>query len=534
MHLTTSRFKDLLSKLAFEIQKHGKGTVVERLWAEQQLQTIAASYQEEKVLHLAASASLIDLDEQENWVRFRHGRLQEFFSSLELRHFIEREGIGQYCRIPLLAEQDAYIHREGEPLPPPATTGWAETIVMMVSVEQDGSGLLRQIADVNPLLAGYCLTEGQASTDTETRASITERLLRLATDAAISLRVRVSAGHLLGQVGDPRLAKKSIHGNCIILPSMVKVPSGKYCIGAILSETTYPDEVPRHPVELVGLEIAKYPVTNAEFECFVTSGSYDQEQYWSDVGWSWRQGKMERELKDSLLSGYLAVREQCRQERERLEKTRFHDSTEMDIWWTILMTHSDSRAEQLLRKVCEAEWDKPHDLPTYWNDPAFNGRNQPVIVTWFEANAYCRWLSSVTKRAFRLPTEFEWEAASRGNLEQEYTWKGDWDPANLNTLEGSILSPSPIGIFPHGISTFDALDMLGNVWEWTSGFERSYKCSEPDLLDVSVFRDSRRVVRGGSWAVTRPNARCSCRGNFPADNLVRNYIGFRLCSSTVQ
>ncbi|HSG42664.1 MAG TPA: SUMF1/EgtB/PvdO family nonheme iron enzyme [Anaerolineales bacterium] len=83
-----------------------------------------------------------------------------------------------------------------------------------------------------------------------------------------------------------------------------------------------------------------------------------------------------------------------------------------------------------------------YELPVYWNDPVFNGHNQPVIVTWFEALAYCSWLSEILDMKFRLPNEMEWEVASRGNEEQEYA----------NTLEGLVLRTTPIGVFQQGVS----------------------------------------------------------------------------------
>jgi formylglycine-generating enzyme required for sulfatase activity len=208
-----------------------------------------------------------------------------------------------------------------------------------------------------------------------------------------------------------------------------------------------------------------------------------------------------------------------------------------DIWWRILLTESDEEAETALRKFTESEWSDPHNHPIYWNDPAFKGENKPVIVSWFEAQAYCNWLSSMTGQKYRLPSESEWEVASRGNLEREFTWKGGWCSENLNTLEVTnrkrILTTSPVGAFPGGKSIFGLFDLLGNVWEWTSSPKLGYPYSKQKAQSQSLYDDARRIVRGGSWAVTKPNARCSCRGNFPVDNVFHNYIGFRVCSEEI-
>ena len=73
-----------------------------------------------------------------------------------------------------------------------------------------------------------------------------------------------------------------------------------------------------------------------------------------------------------------------------------------------------------------------HAQPPHWNDPEFSHPQQPVVaVSWFDAVAYCEWLSGEAGRGFRLPTEAEWERAARGGVEQnDYPW-GDSSPESL-------------------------------------------------------------------------------------------------------
>lgn len=71
-------------------------------------------------------------------------------------------------------------------------------------------------------------------------------------------------------------------------------------------------------------------------------------------------------------------------------------------------------------------------------------------ITWFEANAYCAWLSTVMGKEFRLPTEVEWEAAARGQDGRAYPWGNDWNVVKANTLEGRVLDLAGGGICLRG------------------------------------------------------------------------------------
>ena len=71
--------------------------------------------------------------------------------------------------------------------------------------------------------------------------------------------------------------------------------------------------------------------------------------------------------------------------------------------------------------------------PPFWNDKNFNDPQQPVAgVSWFEADHYCQWLSSQTRRTYRLPSEAEWERAARGTDGRTYPWGEEPDCARAN------------------------------------------------------------------------------------------------------
>lgn len=159
--------------------------------------------------------------------------------------------------------------------------------------------------------------------------------------------------------------------------------------------------------------------------------------------------------------------------------------------------------------------------------------NHPVVgVSWYEAVAYSEWLSEQNELEIRLPTEAEWEKAARGEDGQKYPW-GDEEPnPDLLNYRSNVGKTTEVGQYLTGKSPYNALDMAGNVWEWTSTiydtdrFPYPYKKDERESLDG----EDRRVLRGGSWFFTAGNVRAANRGrNVP--NARFNYLGVRLVMS---
>lgn len=166
--------------------------------------------------------------------------------------------------------------------------------------------------------------------------------------------------------------------------------------------------------------------------------------------------------------------------------------------------------------------------------------NHPInCVDWNQADAYCQWAGK------RLPTEAEWEYAARHDPktgeDREYPWgNGDPNEKLLNACGSECLSKgapmyttsdgwkttAPVGSFPAGASPTDALDMAGNVWEWTADWYGAYTAAAlknppgPSQGDV-------RVLRGGAWDVVATTwVRAAVRlTDAPASR--RYYLGFR-------
>jgi formylglycine-generating enzyme required for sulfatase activity len=152
-----------------------------------------------------------------------------------------------------------------------------------------------------------------------------------------------------------------------------------------------------------------------------------------------------------------------------------------------------------------------------------------VLVSWEDAMAYCCWLTGVTGRSYRLPTEKEWEKAARGSLPdaRRYPWGNEWQSSACNARELGRNGTTSVYEFERiNQSPFGVVDMVGNVWEWTaSWYERYPGCPHESPKYGRVYR----VVRGGSWRSRREDARVSCRGRYEP-RAQRPYLGFRVMS----
>jgi len=158
--------------------------------------------------------------------------------------------------------------------------------------------------------------------------------------------------------------------------------------------------------------------------------------------------------------------------------------------------------------------------PKFIDDPNFNQDNQPVVgVSWQEASDYCAW------KGKRLPTESEWEKASRGPDAKIYPWGHQLDnkKANVRGMNDKYRYPAPVGMFPQGQSPYGLMDMAGNVWEWTDSWYQPYPGSDQKN---DLFGKKFKVTKGGSWFSNMDLARSALRGKmFP--NHRQNYLGFR-------
>ncbi len=262
---------------------------------------------------------------------------------------------------------------------------------------------------------------------------------------------RVTCGALLARYGDPR------PGVCSVPPPMVNLPGGRFGIGQTSTEYNqiiaaercnsmeeearnwYKVSVNEKPVAIAAFALARYPVTNAQYALFIEAGGYNPDApWWDTAGRAW--------------------------------------------------LHPDQRTQ-----------------PSRWNDARFGYArpNHPVVgVTWYEATAFCCWLTQYLNDGYtyRLPSEAEWEYAARGLARRLYAWgeaEPDGERANFDNI---YTGTTAVGCFTNGATPEGILDLAGNVWEWTRSVYRPYPYDPGDgREDAADPAQECFTLRGGGW-----------------------------------
>lgn len=170
------------------------------------------------------------------------------------------------------------------------------------------------------------------------------------------------------------------------------------------------------------------------------------------------------------------------------------------------------------------------ELPSSWTFRRYpqERSNHPVYtVSATAADAYARWLTALTGRRFRLPSEAEWEYAAAGPTGLEFPWGDDFEADRANTAEAGLFCSSPVGVFVQGNSPCGMADMAGNVEEYVADTYAPYPGGQFVTDHLATMQGDYRVARGGSFARFRDLARTRRRhGHNPRSATYA--MGFRL------
>jgi formylglycine-generating enzyme required for sulfatase activity len=171
-----------------------------------------------------------------------------------------------------------------------------------------------------------------------------------------------------------------------------------------------------------------------------------------------------------------------------------------------------------------------HPSPPFWDDPNLNNPSQPVVaVSWFDAVAFCDWLSRASAKSYRLPTEAEWERAARGGVEGEsFPW-GECDPVALpDYAKRWKTGPEPVSLY--AANAYGLYNIGDNVHEWCSDwYDAGYYAVSPGRNPRGPKSSARRASRGGSWRHHIKVTRTAARSSIPPEFKYADY-GFRVAA----
>ena len=260
---------------------------------------------------------------------------------------------------------------------------------------------------------------------------------------------------------------------------MVQITAGSATLGLSRHDPSvfgWDNEYEAHTVTVPPFVIDRYKITNGQYLQFMVAGGYDERSLWSQDGWAWKTNS-----------------------------NSFHPA-----FWK----HSSNR--WYLRTMFEEI-----PLPLDW----------PVYVSHAEASAYARWAGKV------LPTEAQWHRAAYGahdGSERTYPWGDEAPGPNHGNFDFHAWDPTSVGAFPDGRSAFDARQLLGNGWEWTSTVFEPFAGFQPFAFypgySANFFDGKHYVMKGGSARTAACMLRRSFR-NWFQPNYPYVYAGFRCVSN---
>lgn len=164
--------------------------------------------------------------------------------------------------------------------------------------------------------------------------------------------------------------------------------------------------------------------------------------------------------------------------------------------------------------------------PLFWNNPNFNNEKQPVVgISWKEAQSYCTW------KGGRLPTEAEWEKASRGKRSVDYPWGNEPPDSTKLNFNQEIKKTTPIGSYEAGKSDYGVYDLAGNVSEWIYDWHLAeFYLFSPKRNPTGPKKGQYKVIRGGNWRNNPEDVKMVYR-NATIPSIRKKTLGFRCAQS---
>ena len=264
---------------------------------------------------------------------------------------------------------------------------------------------------------------------------------------------------------------------------MVRVPTGEFAMGSPPTEAMrQEDEGPQRPVRITkGFWMGRFEVTVAQFTRFVQQTGYRTTAEYAGGAWN-----ITDELKQEWKKG---------------------------LNWK------------------KSDYNQVPDAPV-------------VLISWDDAQAFCHWLSQATRRAFRLPTEAEWEYACRAGTTTAFQWGNDAEGGAgwLNGADEKLRAKHPEWrTFPFSDGNLYAAkvgsyrgnawglhDMHGNVWEWVQDwYNPTYYATGPAADPFNGQMDRFHVARGGSWLCYPGFCRSAVRRKYAPEYTTCD-LGFRV------
>jgi formylglycine-generating enzyme required for sulfatase activity len=349
--------------------------------------------------------------------------------------------------------------------------------------------------------AGWYRLESGGAMFKRLRGDLAEALVPIVEGTTLPAKERVQAGVYLCDLGDPR------PGVCTLPPAMVRIEGGEFVMGSTPEEAEkagkayarcylergdsdtaerarkWPqDEINDQPLALPTFELARYPLTNAQWKLFIDDDGYNADApWWDDPGRAWL-------LRDDHAT-------------EGLEHLQRRDYKQYPEWWL-------------------------HD------ELGIARPNHPVVgISWYEAVAFCKWLTQHQKynpngHIYLLPSEAEWEYAARKATRRTYPWGEEEPDAERANFDSVYNGTTAVGCFAPGVPPEEGTgqqlyDLAGNVWEWMRSEYLKYPYDPKDGRENSDNPAEKRfTVRGGGWDILSDYLRASHRFLFAPDFLL--------------